>query len=155
WINGKPATAGRQPETGASQFHQLLEAPDILIVRHRRALVLHRRPADLPDIDVAAGVDRDAMGCGELADLCPGRIAQPGDRLALMRDDADAGTDAGVAGVDAHTGAGFADIGNRVAALGHAQAAGAVQVVPLGGELALAVEHLHAVVLPVGDIDPA
>src|SRR5215468_10560120 len=49
----------------------------------------------------------------------------------------------------------FADIDERVAAGRHAHAVRPVQIVPLGLELAVTVEHLDPMVFPVGDIDPA
>ena len=58
--------------------------------------------------------------------------------------------------VDRHAGAEFAD--NKIRILGPAataQRAGPVQIIPLRLVFAVAVEHLHAVVLAVGDIDPA
>src|SRR5260370_30197272 len=57
--------------------------------------------------------------------------------------------------VDLAGGAAFADIEERVAAGRHAHAVWPVQIVPLGFELAVAVEHLDPMVLPVVDIDPA
>src|SRR5262249_21278399 len=52
-------------------------------------------------------------------------------------------------------GAEFADVADRALAGWHEQAARTVQVVPLGLVLAVAVEHLHAMVLAVGHIHPA
>ncbi len=57
--------------------------------------------------------------------------------------------------VDAHAGAELADDEGRLLAAAAVEAARAVQVVPLRLVLAVAVEHLHAVVLAVGDVDPA
>ena len=48
----------------------------------------------------------------------------------------------------------FADVENRLMAIGHAEATRAVQVLPLGLELTVTVEDLHPVVLTVGDVDP-
>jgi hypothetical protein len=64
------------------------------------------------------------------------------------------GPDIGPILVDLSGGAAFADIDERVAAGRHAHPVRPVQVVPLGFELAIAVEHLDPVVLTVGDIDP-
>ena len=72
-----------------------------------------------------------------------------------MRPQTDPWSDAGRLGIDRHARPALANIGNRVAALGHAQAAGAVHVVPLRLKLAFAVEHLDAVILPVRHVDPA
>ena len=58
--------------------------------------------------------------------------------------------------VDRHAWAEFADDEiRRLAAAAGAQRAGPVQIIPLRLVLAVAVEHLDAVVLAVGDIDPA
>ena len=58
--------------------------------------------------------------------------------------------------VDRHARAEFADDEVRLlAAAASTQRAGAVQIIPLRLVFAVAVEHLHAVVLAVGDIDPA
>ena len=72
-----------------------------------------------------------------------------------MRDDADARADAGRLRIHRHPGSALADIRQRTLPSRHAQPARAVQVVPLRVILALPVEHLHAVVLAVGHIDPA
>src|SRR6185312_12344967 len=47
------------------------------------------------------------------------------------------------------------DEGRLLAATATAQRAGPVQIVPLRLVFAVAVEHLHAMVLAIGDIDPA
>src|SRR5262245_60285531 len=52
-------------------------------------------------------------------------------------------------------GAEFADVADRALAGWHEQAARTVQVVPLRLVLAVAIEHLHAMVLAVGHIHPA
>ena len=57
--------------------------------------------------------------------------------------------------VHRHAGAELADDEVRLLAAAAAQRAGPVQVVPLRLVLAVAVEHLHAMVLAVGDVDPA
>jgi hypothetical protein len=49
----------------------------------------------------------------------------------------------------------FTDVENWLMAVRHAEAARAVQILPLGLELAVAVEYLDAMVLSVGDVDPA
>ena len=69
--------------------------------------------------------------------------------------DADARADIRPVLVDLAGRAAFADIEERVAAGRHAHAVRPVQIVPLGLELAVAVEHLDPVVLAVGDIEPA
>src|SRR5215831_715900 len=82
-------------------------------------------------------------------------FAEPGQDFTLGSMDADARPDIGpIAVAAAAGGTAFADIEQRVGAGGHAHAVRPVQIVPLGFEPAVAVEHLHAVVLAVGDIDP-
>src|SRR5262249_47537268 len=49
----------------------------------------------------------------------------------------------------------FADVADRALARRHEQAARAMQVIPLRLVFAVAVEHLHAMVLAIGDIEPA
>ena len=49
----------------------------------------------------------------------------------------------------------FADDGQRRLAPRHIEAAGARHIAPPGLVFAIAVEHLHAMVIPVGDIDQA
>src|ERR1700759_5107000 len=57
--------------------------------------------------------------------------------------------------VDLAGGAAFADIEKRVATRCHAHAIRPVQIVPLGFELAVAVEHLHPMVFAIGNVQPA
>ena len=49
----------------------------------------------------------------------------------------------------------FADVADWAFARRHEQATRVMKIVPLGLVLAIAVEHLHAMVLAVGHIDPA
>jgi len=113
-------------------------------------------PRDLADIDVAVPVDREPVGCEKLAELGAGRgVAEAADQLALMVDDADPRPEIG--NVAAYCGgrSDFADVANRLMAVGHVHPAWAVQVLPLRLVFTVAVEHLDTVVLAVGDIDPA
>src|SRR5436190_60997 len=71
-----------------------------------------------------------------------------------MIDDSDAGAEIGDIAADRGGRPDLADIKDRLLPVWHAQPTRAVQVLPLGLELAVAVEHLHAVVLAVSDIDP-
>ena len=83
------------------------------------------------------------------------RIAEAAQQLALVIDDADPRPEIRALQVDRHRRAELADIADRVAGVVHVEAARAVQIVPLRLVFAVAVEHLHPVVLAVGDIDPA
>src|SRR5271170_2707686 len=113
-------------------------------------------PRDLADIDVAVAVDRQPVRRQKLAELGPGRgVAEAADQLALMVDDADPWPEIGNVATDRGGRADFADVANRLVAIGHVHTARAVQVLPLRLVLAVAVEHLHAVVFAIGDINPA
>src|SRR5215471_15862423 len=68
--------------------------------------------------------------------------------------DADARAYIGPITVDLARGAAFANIEERIAAGRHAHAVRPMQIVPLGLELAVSVEHLNPMVLTVGDIEP-
>src|SRR5213594_1317855 len=108
------------------------------------------------DVDVAMRVDGQPVRRHELARLEPGRaLAQPRQHLALVTVDADPRPDVGHVVVDAHAAADLADVEAALRAGLHEQARGTVHVVPLGLELAVPVEHLDAMVLAVGDVDPA
>src|SRR5436853_3409951 len=82
-------------------------------------------------------------------------LAKAADQLTLMINDADPRSEVGDVAANRGGGADLADIEDRVVPIGHAEATGAMQVLPLRFELTVAVEHLDAVVFPVGDIDPA
>ena len=81
--------------------------------------------------------------------------AEPGDALALGIDDGQARPEIGHLEIDGHAWAELADDEGRMLAAAAMQRAGAVQVVPLRLVLAVAIEHLHAMVLAVSHIDPA
>src|ERR1700730_3845098 len=92
----------------------------------------------------------------ELAKLGPRRrVAKTTDQLALVVDDANPRSKVGGVAAYGSGRADFADGENRLMAIGHAEATRAVQVLPLGLELTVAVEYQDAMVLSVGDVDPA
>src|SRR6266567_5971239 len=72
-----------------------------------------------------------------------------------MVDNTDTRTEIGDVTADGGGWADFADVADRLVTVWHVEAARAVQVLPLRLVLAVAVEHLDAVVFAVGDIDPA
>src|SRR6516162_1556059 len=82
-------------------------------------------------------------------------FAEASEHLTLGSMDADARSDIGPIPVDLTGGPALADIDERVAAGRHAHAVRPMQIVPLGLEPAVAVEHLNPMILAVGDIDPA
>src|ERR1700732_1473890 len=91
----------------------------------------------------------------ELAKLGPRRrVAKTTNQLALVVDDANPRPKVGDVAAYGSGRPDFADVENRLMAIGHAKATRAVQVLPLRLELAVAVEDLHPVVLTVGDVDP-
>src|SRR3954447_20672209 len=83
------------------------------------------------------------------------RLAKSANQLPLMIDDADPRAEVGDVAADRGGRANLADIEDRLVSIRHAEATGTMQVLPLCLELTVAIEHLHAVVLAVGDIDPA
>src|SRR5689334_24813473 len=96
------------------------------------------------------------MRSQELAELGPGGgVAKAADQLALVINDADPRSEVGDVAAHRGGGANLADIEDRLVPIRHAEATGAMQVLPLRFELAVAVEHLDAVVFAVGDVDPA
>ena len=98
-------------------------------------------------------VRRDELAGLECRPCVPPRRASS---LPLVVDDADARAEIGHVAVDRHARAELADIEDRALCRGgRYRPQGPVQVVPLRLVFAVAVEHLHAVVLAVGDIDPA
>ena len=80
---------------------------------------------------------------------------QPGNALPCVVDDGDPRAKVRHIAANRLHGAEFTDVAHGALARRHKQAARAVQVVPLRLVLAVAVEHLHAMVLAVGHIDPA
>src|SRR5438552_453902 len=127
--------------------------------RHRRVRKT-RFPvgdADLADIDVAFGIERQPVRRQEFAGLKPRAMlaAEPCDAVALGIDDGQARAEIGHFQIDGHAGTEFADDEIRMLAAAAMQRAGPVQIVPLGLVSAVAVEHLDAVIFAVGDIDPS
>ena len=76
-------------------------------------------------------------------------------QLALGIDDRQPRSKIGRLQVDGHARTQFADHEGRRFAAATVKATGPMQIVPLRFIFAVAVEHLHAMVLPVGDVDPA
>src|SRR5579871_5687751 len=81
--------------------------------------------------------------------------AEPCNARALCVYDAEAWAEIGHLAIDGHAGPELADEERRLPAATAAERAGPVQIVPLRLVFAVAVEHLYAVVLAVGDIDIA
>src|SRR3984893_5346775 len=154
------ATLAMTAAGGSSgDLDQFLEAPEA----GRDRLAAGSDPAPpigeryLPDIDVAAGIDSEAVRRDELAGVEPGmRMAEPRQQLPFPRIDADPGTAIREVDIDRHVGADLAnEEARRLRTALHVEAGGTVHVVPLSLVLAVAVEHLDAVILAVGHIDPA
>src|ERR1017187_6072030 len=91
----------------------------------------------------------------ELTRRLPRRIADRRDMLTAQGPQTDARPDPRHLRVDCEPRPALTDIGDGVGAARHAQTARTMHVVPLRFEPATPVEHLDAVVLTVGDIDPA
>src|SRR5439155_26099248 len=105
---------------------------------------------DLADVDVAARIDGEAVRRDELAELEPGgTIAEAREHLALRRVDADARPDVRQLLVHRHAAARLADVEARLGTAMQVEAGRAMHVVPLRFVLAVAVEHLDAMVLAV------
>src|SRR5262249_11587433 len=114
--------------------------------------------AHIAHIDVAAAVAGKPVRRQETARLLAGTLfaAETGDHRALLVDNAEAWPEVGMLGVHRHARPQLADDEVRILAAAAAiESARPVHVVPLQLVLAVAVEHLHAMVLAVGDIDPA
>src|SRR5581483_2177323 len=121
-------------------------------VRKARLPVGH---ADFADIDVTPGIQREAMRRQELSGREPGTVLapEPRDTRALAVQNGEAGAEIGNPAIDRHARAEFADNEIGMTAAAAMQRAGTMQIIPLGFISAIAVEHLHAMVLAVGDID--
>src|SRR5207248_7209790 len=136
-------------------FLEFAEAAQILWPRFAREGPRPQCPCDLADIEITAGIDAHPVRADE-----PGRrqarmrVAEPAQQFALVVDDADPGPQVRALQIDRHRRPQLADIADRMPGIIHVKAARAVQIVPLSLVFAVAVEHLHAVVLAVGDIDP-
>src|SRR3954453_21138602 len=139
---------------------QLLQtAADFQLRRHRRIRKagLPVGDADFADINIAFRIHCDAVRREEFAGFQPRAVlaAEPGDAVALGVDDREPWAEIGHLAIDRQAGTEFADDEIRLFAAAAAQRAGPVQIVPLRLVFAVAVEHLHAVVLAIRDIDPA
>lgn len=77
------------------------------------------------------------------------------EELAVAIEDADAWAEVGPIPVDLQGGAILADIEATTAAIGEAEAVGAVHIVPLCLVLAVAVEDLDPMIFPIGHINIA
>ena len=142
---------------GLPELGELLQAAQRL--RHRLA-GKQRRPGghgDLADIEVAARIDREPVRREELPRPRAGErlVAEPRQHLALVVQHRDARPEIGRAAIEPVIGPDLADVADRAFARRHVEPARPVQVVPLRLELAVAVEHLHAMVLAIRHIDPA
>src|SRR2546430_6001710 len=83
------------------------------------------------------------------------RVAKTRQQVALIVDDAEPRLEIGAVAVDWLHRAKLADVADRSVRIRHIDPARAVQIVPLCLVFAVAVEYLDAMVLAVGDIDPA
>src|SRR5205823_9094152 len=131
---------------------------DAALLRHR--VFREARPGtarEFADIDIAAAVDGDAVRRGELAGRDTGmRLAEPRhDLVRFCRVDADPRANIGPIAVDLALRPTLADVAERARAACQAHAVRPVQVIPLRFPFAVAVKDLNAVVLAVGDVDPA
>ena len=97
------------------------------------------------------------MGRQEFAGLDSRTVlaAEAGDAIALGVDDREPRAQIRHLPIDGHAGAQLADDESRLLAAAATERTGPVQIVPLRLVFAVAVEHLHAMILAVGDIDPA
>src|SRR5581483_3237073 len=135
--------------------HQLLQRAQLVV----RLLAIENRPIrmrDFGDVDVAARIDRDAVRGDELTEPLADRFrAEMREQLALGRDDRHARAEVGhVTRKRGHRlGPELADEADRILSARNKQAARPRQIVPLPLILALAVEHLPAMVLAIGDVD--
>src|SRR5215470_8084863 len=113
--------------------------------------------ADFAHVDVAARVERKAVRRQELAGVktWPVLAAESSDALALRIDDGQARSEIRDLEIDRHARPQFPDDEVRLAPAATTQSARTVQVLPLRLVFAVTVEHLHAMIFPVGDVDPA
>src|ERR1700722_9817158 len=114
-----------------------------------------QRAGDLADIDVAVRVDRQPMRTDIVAD--PGADVQtpdPGQQIAFVVDDRQPCPQVWIVTVGARRRPQFADVTDRARTVRHEHPAWPVQVVELRLVAAISVEHLDAMVFPVGHINP-
>src|SRR5215510_2921119 len=113
-------------------------------------------PRHLAHIEVAVAVHGQSVRRQEFGRTQAwANPTQAGNALARVVDDSNPWAEVRDVAVDRLHRTEFADVADWAFARRHEQAAGAVQIVPLRLVLAVAVEHLHAMVLAVGHIDPA
>src|SRR5215831_2624013 len=136
----------------------LAQAVDDAALRRHRVLREARPglPRQFADIYVALAIDGDAVRRSELprqdAAWC---LAKPRQDLALQRMDADARPYIRPVAVALALWPALADVAEQVIPAPQAHAVWTVEVIPLCLPFAVRVEHLHAVVLAVGDVNPA
>ena len=142
---------------GRSDLLQLLQAANHSRHRRFRKAGLPVGDADFADIDVAFRIQRDAVRREKFAGIETGAVftAEARDPISLAVEDAQARAEIGRGAVDRHPRAELAHNEIRLLPSAAMQRAGAVQEIPLRLVFAIAVEHLHAMVLAIGDIDPA
>src|SRR5215472_1643990 len=136
----------------------LAQAVDDAALRRHRVLREARPglPRQFADIYVALAIDGDSVRRSEL----PGQdaawcLAKPRQDLALQRMDADARPYIRPVAVALALRPALADVAELVMPAPQAHAVWTVEVIPLRLPFAVRVEHLHAVVLAVGDVNPA
>src|SRR5262249_42976693 len=136
----------------------LAQAVDDAALRRHRVL-REARPGlsrQFANIYVALAIDGDAVRRSELprqdAAWC---LAKPRQDLALQRMDADARPYFRPVAVALALRPALADVAEQVMPAPQAHAVWTVEVIPLCLPFAVRVEHLHAVVLAVGDVNPA
>src|SRR5262249_1467616 len=107
-------------------------------------------PRYFANIKVAVAVNRKPVRRQEFGRAKAGtKPAQSGNTLAAIIDDGHPRAEIGHIAVDRLHRAEFADVANGALAGRHEQAARPMQVVPLGLVFAVAIEHLHAMVLAI------
>src|ERR1700730_11706055 len=133
-----------------------LQRADVRRPRRVRIELRPLRPGYLADIEVATRVDAEPVRTEKCGRRRAGvHVTKARQQLTLVVDDADPGPEVRAVAVDRLHRPEFADIADRVAGIVHVQPARTVQIVPLRLVFAVAVEYLDAVVLAIGDIDPA
>src|SRR5438874_10491333 len=139
-------------------LHELLQATqagrDLLALGADAAAPIGE--GDFADIDVAARIHREPVRRDELPRIESGmRMPEPAQQLTVVAVDADPRPAIRQIDVDRHVGPDLADIKSAVLARLHVQPRRPVHVDPLRFVFAVAVEHLHPMIFPVGDVDPA
>jgi hypothetical protein len=140
-----------------SDLFQLLQAANNRGHRRVRKAGFPIGNADLADINIASGIERDAVRGEEPSGLETGAVfaAQPRDAFSPGIHDAQARTEIWDLAIDRHAWTKLADNKIRLPAPAAVQRAWPVKMIPLRLVLAVTVEHLDPVVLAIGDVDPA